>query len=444
MTAATTHLEDDTRADAGRPFPRGWLIAGFAVIVLFVTSIGAWSALAPLQGAVVAPGVVAVSGYRKKIQHLEGGIVEKILVRDGDHVRRGQELIRLRNVRPAARLAQLESQYLEARAIVARLIAARDGLDDIAFPDELVKKAEQDPAVATVLDAQRDILRGQRHLAGERQAIVERKIAQARERINGLKGRIEAAQRRRALLRKELRTVEAAIKRKLMPATKRLPLQRGLAEIAGDLADYRADRERLQQNIAELELQIGEQRAKRRATLDETLREQRARVFDLSQRLLGARDVLRRTRILAPLDGVVVDLRVHSDDGVIEPGQALMEIVPSNDELVVETYIDPEDIDEIRVGQRADVRLTAQSRRRSTPLQGVLADVSADRLSDPRSGAEYYRGRVVLDPESLSSSGIRLVAGMGAQVFLLTGRRTPLDYLLSPITSSLNRGLREN
>ncbi len=426
------------------PFPRAWLLAGFMLIALFVSSLAAWSALAPLRGAVVAPGVIAVSGYRKKIQHLEGGIIEAIRVRDGDPVTRGQELIRLRDVRPAARLAQLESQYREARAVVARLLAARAGKDGIVFPDELVGAAEQDPEIAAMLDSQRDILRGQRRLARERKAILEQKIVQTREQIKGLRGRVESARRRRSLLRKELRTVEAAIERKLMAPTKRLTLQRRLAEISGDLADYHSESERLEQNIAELRLRIGELEAKRRTDLDEALRAGRARVFELSQKLLGARDVLRRTRILSPIDGVVVNLQVHSDDGVIDPGQALMEIVPSHDELVVEASIDPEDIDEIHVGMPAEVRLTAQSRRRRTPIEGVLASVSADRLVDPRSGAEYYRARIRLDPESVTASGVRLVAGMGAEAYLLTGERTPLEYLLSPITSSLRKGLREN
>ncbi len=428
---------------ATRPFPRHLIIAGFLVLGLFVASLGTWSSLAPIEGAVVSPGILSVASHRKQIQHLEGGIVKSILVDDDERVTKGQLLVQLRDVKPATELRKLNGRLVEARAEIARLNAELDGDTDIRFPPELLARKDN-PAVRSAMSGQSSLLHSLRSITREKLAILAKKIAQTEEQINGLKARIKAKTKQRRLMLEELRTVRKALKSQLIPKSEELKLRQRLAETEGDLAGYQAEISELDQGILQMKLQMNEEKAQRVSRIMEQLRTQRALEFDLSQKAIAAGDVLRRTKIRSPIDGVVVNLQIHSCGGVIEPGQPLMEIVPSGDELVVDTFIDPDDIDELQVGMPADIRLTSVSRRQRIPIEGVLAELSADRLTNPLTGQDYYRARIKLSPESASSINVNLVAGMGADVYLRTSARTPLEYLLSPITRSLQQGLREN
>ncbi len=430
-------------ASAARPFPRHLIIVGFLVLGLFVASLGVWSSLAPIEGAVVAPGILSVASHRKQIQHLEGGIVKSILVDDDERVVKGQLLVQLRDVKPATELRKLNGRLIEAQAEIARLNAELDGNADIRFPPNMLTRKD-DPAVRSAMSGQQSLLHSLNSITREKLAIMAKKIAQTEEQIHGLNARIKAKSKQRRLMLEELKTVRKALKHQLIPKSEELKLRQRLAQTEGDLAGYQAEISELDQNILQMKLQKNEEKARRISRIMEQLRTQRALEFDLSQKIIAASDVLRRTKIRSPIDGVVVNLQIHSPGGVIEPGQPLMEIVPSSDELIVDTFIDPDDIEELRVGMAADVRLTSVSRRQRIPIQGVLAELSADRLSDPITGQDYYRARIELSPESASSINVNLVAGMGANVFLKTSTRTPLEYLLSPITRSLQQGLREN
>jgi HlyD family type I secretion membrane fusion protein len=399
--------------------------------------------LAPIEGAVVSPGIVSVASHRKQVQHLEGGIVEAILVREGDRVTAGQLLIQLRDVQPAAVLRQLDRQYFEAQASVARLLAERDNRQVITFPDELLAYAD-DPSVEAVMTGQRNILVSRRALVNDRKSLLEHKIAQAREEIKGFEGQTQAKQRQRELISEELSGIEQALTEKLVRKSEALKLRQELAEMDADLSAYRSEIARLEQNILETRLQMSEADAQHIAEIKEELRMQRAELFDLSQKIVAARDVLHRTKILSPIDGFVVNLQVHTQDGVIGAGEPLLEVVPAEDDLVIYAFVNPDDIDEVRIGMPADVQLTSFSRRKRVPLEGTVAGLSADRVSDPDTGLDYYRARIELADDAIESAKTNLVAGMGAEVFIRTGARTLLDYLLSPITRSLQHGLREN
>ncbi len=425
-----------------RPFPLRLLMSGFFVVALFLSSLAAWSVLAPLEGAVISQGIVTVASFRKQVQHLEGGIVAAILVKDGDKVRAGQLLVKLRDVQSISALRQLEAQYVEAQAVVARLLAERDNIKEIVFSEELMQQSHQ-AAVRAAMSGQISILKSHQTLMNDRLAVIEKKIAQTQEEINGLHGQIKAKKQHRQLILEESIIVEKAFKKQLTPKTESLQLKQRLAETKGELISYQSQVGRLEQSILELRLQKSEAQALRITEISEQLRLQRANMFALSQELITARDVQHRTKILSPIDGVVVNLAIHSNYGVIQAAQPLMEIVPYDDELVVEAHIDPDDINEVWVGMPADVRLTSLSRRQRVPLAGVVSNISADRLTDPVTGIDYYRARVVFSPGVIKYSGINLIVGMGADVFLRTTARTPIDYLLSPITKSLQKGLRE-
>lgn len=427
----------------GRPFPLGAIAGGLATLVVFAACLGFWLTLAPIEGAVISPGIVNVASYRKQVQHLEGGIVETIFVREGDHVDQGQLLIQLRDVQQASELAQLEGQYLEAQAIVARLLAERSDAATIDFPPELTTRADE-PAIATIIMGQEKILESHQSLSRDRRSVLEQKIAQAQAEIKGLSGQIDAGNRQRELILEELAQLEGLLAKKLTAKSPVLALQGRLAETEGQLSAHEAEIARTEQAILETRLQMSEARAEELATVTEQLRSERARLFDLSQRIIAARDVLRRTKIVSPIDGIVVNLQIHTHDGVIAPGQSILEVVPVDDELVIEAFVDPDDIDEVEVGLPADIQLTSLSRRKRLPIHGVVAHVSADRLTDAQTGRPYYRARIEPSHETGEAERSMLMAGMGAEVFIRTGARTPLDYLLSPITNALQFGLREN
>lgn len=425
-----------------QPFPPRLMLAGFLLVSLFLVSLGGWSSLAPIEGAVVSHGIISVSSYRKQIQHLEGGIVETIHVSDGDKVVAGQLLVQLRNIKPATTLRQLQGEFNEAQAVVARLQAERDNLDEINFPEELVARAE-DPAISSVMSGQMNILHSRSSLMQDKQAVLEQKITQTREDITGLKGQAKEKNKQMQSLRAEYQITVNALKQGLVAKADELKLKQRLAETRGEIIGIQSEIGQREQNILELRLQKSEVEAQRIADIAEQLRTQRAMLFELSQKIISASDVLNRTKIVSPIDGEVVNLQIHSHEGVIKAGQPLMEVVPADDELVVEASIAPKDIDEVWIGMPANVVLTSISRRQRVPMAGTVTDLSADRLTNELTGEDYYRVRIEILPQSVDSTSVNLVAGMGADVFLRTGARTPLDYLLSPITKSLRMGLRE-
>ncbi|WP_299616665.1 HlyD family type I secretion periplasmic adaptor subunit [Pelagibius sp.] len=430
-------------ADAyDRPFPLHLIAAGFAILAATFGIFALWSRAAPIESAVVAAGVVSVDSYRKSIQHLEGGIVEKILVADGDRVTRGQALIELSDVQPAATLNQLRSQLFEARATLARLIAERDAAEAIAFPADLLD--DPDPAARSAVAGQQSVFESRRKLLQDRLSLLEQRVAQSREEIGGLEGQIAASDTQRDLLREELSEVGTLFDKGLVPKPRMLALQRRLAEIEGELSALRARIAQARQSIIAARLEMSELRATTKTSVVDRLRAEQSEIYALEQKIISAEDVLRRTRVVSPIDGIVVDLQVHTLDGVVGPGQRLLDVVPSSDELVVEASVDPSDIDEVRAGMPAHVQLTSLSRRSRLPIEGRVIFVSADRLVDRQSGAAFYQARVQLDPASIEERGAVLQAGMGAEVFIRTGERTALDYLIAPIARILNRGMRES
>lgn len=427
-----------------RPFPLLPIFTGCLVIAAFAGGLTAWSLLAPIESAVVSPGIVSVSSYRKTIQHLEGGIVSDILVKDGGRVKRGQLLIQLSDVRPAAEARQLRGQYAEARAIVARLKAERDGEPEITFPDDLTALAAEIPSIRSTLKGQKAVFSSRSMNLEDRLSVLDQQIEQTRAQIIGLEGQIVATETQLRLAREEHGEIKILFKQGLVPKPRLLELEGRVAALEGARSEHRASIAREQKSILESEVQMGEYKTQVMAEITEQLRAERAEAQDLSQQMVAAEDILKRTQILSPIDGVVVNLQVHTRDGVIAAGQPLLEVVPSSDELVIEALIDPEDIDEVRTGLPAHVQLTSINRRRRKPMNGEVSDVSADRLTDEQTGKAFYRARIQLDAEALATMGDTLLAGMGADVFIRTGARTPLEYLLEPITRSLQQGLREN
>lgn len=442
LESGSDPFEHRSSRSIGPPFGRGLTLAGFAIIIFLCGTFAAWSLKAPIDSAVVAPGVVSVDSNVRTIQHLEGGIVQSILVKEGDTVEQGQVLIRLQNTLSASERNELLGQYFEARATEARLAAERDGLDAVELPPELREKVGDD-ALASALAGQRSIFENRRALLEDRLTILNRTKAGLESEIEGLNGQIRSSQRQLELIEEELGDVSLLFEQQLAVKSRVMSLERDKAELEGAISASQAAIGSARERIQEAALRMAELRASMATEVVEQLRETRARANELHQRLTAAEDRMRRTEIRSPISGIVVGLDVHTVGGVIAAGQPLLDVVPVNDKLVILASVDPLDIDQVKVGLPATVWLSAVNRRNQPSIEGEVKTVSADRLIEPATGSAFYRARVELDMEDVDRSAVRMQPGMSAEVMIRTGTRTTWDYLTAPIARNFSRAMRE-
>ena len=442
LLPAEPHAWRPTAPAADAPFSSRLIGGALLTLFGFVALAAVWLTGAPISSAVIAPGIVSVDTHRKLIQHLEGGIIDQILVKNGDHVLPGQVLVKLRDVAASTHVARLRAQYAEALALVSQAAAERDGAAEISFPEEL-RALRSGSAGDAVMATQTQVFKSRRELVDHTLSVLRQKILQSEEQVVGLNGQLAAVREQIRFFELEIADAEKLFKSELLRKSKLLSLYRERAQLQGKASELRAEIASTRQKILEFELKSIELGGMRITQAVESYRAQSQRAYDLSRSLQAAEDVLRRTEIRSPLEGTVVNLQVHTTDGVIGPRQTVMEIVPSGDALVVEARIRPEQREGIRAGLEAHVQLTSMTPRESQPITGVLESVSADRLIDQRTGAPFYLVRVLLDDASVKTQRAELVPGMGADVFILTGRRTPLRYLVDPILRILERGFRE-
>lgn len=425
------------------PFSRWHILAGTGLIVTFVATMAIWSSLAALGSAVVAPGIVSVETHRKAIQHLEGGIVGRILVKDGARVARGDLLVELRDVATKSNVERLKSQFYEALASVARLSAERDGLEEIVFQDSLVTIAADESVARSAMAAQRKIFESRRQLGGQKLSVLDKRVDRLKEERTGLQRQLAALADQFALNEREIRDATTLFEKQLIRKSRLTEIQRSRALLDERRSSLEASLAQTEQQMAEIELRKSELQSSTLTSVVEDIRARQARAHELSRELVAAQDMLQRTRIRSPIDGTVVALQIHSRDGVIGPGQTLMEIVPLTDNLAVDARVRPEDIEDVRTGLSAQIVPNTLTRRFSQPLSGTISHVSADRLIDQLTGRPHYQVRVSLDPASLQPEETKLLAGMSADVFIRTGDRTPFAYLTAPLVRTFHRGMRE-
>jgi len=423
---------------------RRQLVLGALVIFCFFGVFGGWAAFARLESAAIATGMVTVESKRKTVQHLEGGIVREIFVRDGDQVTVNQVLVRLDQTQVRATLELVLDRRRAAQALEARLVAERDGMDEIYFPHDLAKFAKH-PKIAEMIEGQRKIFESRRQSRAGQEAILKKRIAQSQEEITGLQGQIRSEDTQISLIEREIVDVRSLYDKGLAKQARLLALERTKAEIEGSLHQNRALIARTKQSILELEAQIAELTTTSINEVVQELREVGQEKLELDERINAAKDVLQRTYVRAPITGAVVESQLNTIGGVIAPGEKLMDIVPGDEKLIVEARIDPGDIDIVHPGLDAQVRFTAFSQRNTVPVDGKVISVSADQLTDERTGASYYLASVELRGDQAEAlNGADLYPGMQAEVMIVTGKQTPLEYLVKPITMSLNRAMREN
>jgi HlyD family type I secretion membrane fusion protein len=417
---------------------------GAIVVAVFFGAFGAWAAFAPLDSAAIAPGSVTVLSQRKTLQHLEGGIVSEILVDEGTRVEAGDVVIRLDAIQAEIQLGLLLRRLYAVEARAARLEAERDGLEAVTFPDWLKEKASIDPEVQRVLHGQVGIFEARREQLGNRGEILAQRVRQLEEEINGLEAEIATQDRELRLIDQEAVAVKDMVDKGVEPLTRLLALQRNTARIEGERAQNRAATARARQAIGETRLQIDDLRANHLTEIVGELREVENEIVDTRERVAAAEDILRRTEVVAPVSGIVVNLQVHTTGGVIGPGDPLLDLVPGEDTLIIEARLALTDIDVVRVGLPARVRFTSYNQRSTPSFEGVVSHVSADRIEDRRAEEAFYRVRVELAAGQEELGALELHPGMPVEVMIRTGERTLLAYLAEPILDSLGRALRED
>jgi HlyD family secretion protein len=422
---------------------RHLVFAGTALVGVFCLGFGVWAAFAPLESAVMASGTVASDSHRKTIQHLEGGIISAILVRDGDAVTAGQTLIRLDDTKARTTLQANQGQLWDARAAEARLVAQRDGAAAIAFPDDLLAHRD-DRGVAQAIAGQQKIFDARRQLEQSKIDAIHERINQSREEIIGYQSEVTAADRRIALTNEEADSVKQLVDKGLERKPHLLDLQRQLAEIQGKRGATLAEIARAREQIAEAEVNILSIRNDDEKQAADELRETQRKVHELAEATEAAANVMARTAITAPEDGTVTDLRVHTSGGVINPGEAVLDLVPKADRLIIETQVRPVDIDRLRDGLTAEVKLLPYRSRRTPPLDAKVIYVSADQLVDKHTNQPYFAVKLAVDENQLKAmTDVQMVPGMPAEAMIRTGKTTVALYALSPIFDSFHGAFRE-
>ncbi|BDG72168.1 HlyD family type I secretion periplasmic adaptor subunit [Roseomonas fluvialis] len=429
-------------AAAPRPRTRGTVLFGFAAIGMFFGAFAAWSSLAPLSEAAIAPGMIKVEGTRRTIQHLEGGIVREILVRDGERVRAGQVLVRLDDVRSGSDVETLRSQRWSFMAQDARLTAELAGADTITFPPELVDADE--PRAQDAMTGQRAVFEARRASLMAQVSVQEARIGQQEAMTAGATGQLRAQRQQLELIRREEELTRTLVQQGLQRLPTLLALQRSAAALEGQGEDLQGQLDRASQAIQEARSTIAGIIGQRRQEVAAEQREARTRLADVEERLRAARDVAVRRDILAPEDGTILNLRLFNIGAVVRPGEAVMDLVPAQDRLIAEVNIQPNDIDVVHVGLQAEVRLPAFKQRLVPYLHGHVTFVAQDVTMDERTRMTYYRAHVLIDQDQLSRlDGVNLVPGMPVEAMIIIGERSFLRYITQPVRDSFTRAFRE-
>lgn len=435
---------DAPLSDVDKARMRGPIVAGVVVILVCVVGLGIWASVAPIWGAVVAPGSVRVESNRQTVKSREGGVVRQILVRDGDQVRQGQLLMQFDDTVAQAQLDVLANQHDTLVIQRARYAAEAANQRTFAVPTELLARRD-DPRVVAVIQNETLVFTSRLAAVEGQAAILNQRVEQLNAARGGLQVQVQSIDDQVALIRQELDGYRSLYEQGFAPRTLILRYERQLAEIAGRRGALAADIQRNQQTIGETRLQLAQIYEQRQSEAATGVRDGEARLADVAPRLDAARQALEQTRVVAPSSGYVLGLSQFTIGGVAGAGEALLDVVPSNAPLVVTARIRPSDIDEVSVGMPADVNISAYNTRTVPPLEAEVIFISADVLSDSNTGETFYRTDLRIHPEQLRElpPGSSLTPGMQAQVMIRTGRRTIMSYLLSPIGMIMDQSLRE-
>lgn len=425
---------------------RNVTIFGLFVTATIFLGLGFWAATAPLARAVSAYATLTVEGEKKQIQHLEGGIIDTLHVTEGQMVEKGDLLVSLNPLQASASVARHDGQLDQSLARAARLESELQGARTINLSGLLLDRLNKDPKVFNIIESE------ERHLAARRATldgtitILLQRKDQLENEIKGLKIQRTSRLEQLEIFEDELVGLRELFEKGYYPKTKILAVERAISELRGAAGNDLALISRAKSARGEAENQIVSVRQRFREDAVKQLRDAHVEISDLKERLLVAKDVLQRIDIKAPRTGIIQGIKFHTIGGVVRPGDVLMDISPKDGDLIVDAQVLPTDIDNVAIGQQAEIRLTALNLRTTPAIFGYVISVSGDSLTDPRSNAPYFRARVEIPQQEREKldEGVKLTAGMPADVLIQTGERTALDYILKPIMDGFARGLNED
>jgi epimerase transport system membrane fusion protein len=417
-------------------------LIGFIILFVMIGIFGTWSFIAPIDSSALATGVVAVKSHRKTIQHLEGGIVSEINVGDGDLVEVGQTLLTLDGTQVKAQIKILQGQYISAAAIGARLDAERQNATKVFFPIEL--KELKDSRVQETIEGQAQIFMARRNSLQGELSILKQRIGQLGLKIKGYETQQESKHKLLFSYAEEIEDLRNLLANGFTDKKRLRELERQHtqtnSEIAGSIIEIASTR--MQQG--ETELQILQTERKFQEEVATQLEEVNAELFSITEQLVVAGDKVQRSVIVAPVKGMILGMSAHTQGGVIGAGQAVLDIVPEDEELIIDVQVAPLDIDRIQIGTSAEVRFSAFNSKTTPVMEGKVQTISADSLQDQVTNMPYYQAKIELTPESyMHLGGLVLIPGMPAEVFINTGKRTLFEYLMQPLSDAFARSFIE-
>lgn len=416
-------------------------LAGWIIIALFFGGIGSWAYTAPLNGAVVGNAVVKIDGNRKSVQHLDGGIVKEMRIKEGDKVNSGDVLIVLDETQARAEYEVLSQQYMVLRATEVRLLSELDRRAELAMPDDL---KTQDSYFKSVWNGQVSQFESRRAALEGQRSVIREKINQLGSQIVGAEAQVKSFTDQISSVRAEAKDIAPLVERGLIARPRILQLERSAYGLEGQIADASANIAKARQAIAEQQQQIAQLDNDRMADITKDLRDTQAKMLEVIPKAMNAKAVLGRMEIRAPYSGRVVALTVFSVGGVIQRGEKILDIVPDQDSLTIEAQIAVEDISDIKPNMRAEVHLTAYKQRIVPIIHGDVIQISADRLTDPKTNNPYYIAFVRIDQGELDAlPNVKLYPGMPATVMIPTIQRTAFDYIVGPLVMSFNHAFRQ-
>ncbi len=431
-----------TPRSAAQPSIRRHILAGFVVVAILVLGFGGWASTAQLSGALIAPGQIVVDSNVKKVQHPTGGIVGEVRVRDGDSVKEGDIVVRLDETVTGANLAIVTRGLNELSARKARLEAERDSAAAIRFPAWLASISSDD--VRAILDSEQKLFELRRTARAGQKSQLRQRIGQLQEEIAGLTAQQNAKSKEIELIERELAGVRDLFAKNLIQMNRLTQLEREATRLQGERGQLIATTAQAKGKISELELQIIQIDQELSSEVAREMRDVDGKIGEFVERKVTAEDQLRRIDIRAPQDGTVFQSTVHTVGGVISAGDTIMLIVPAADKLTVEAKVNPQDINQLELGQKAILRFTAFNQQTTPEIDGTVSRISADITTDQRTGIGYYTIRIALPPDQVARLGdVKLVPGMPVEAFVQTGERTVLSYLMKPMSDHFNRAFRE-
>ena len=423
-----------------KPNIRRDIIFSVVVIIAFFGILGFWAGFAPLESAAIATGKVIVSGYQKDIQHLEGGIVTRIAVKDGDVVKRNQVLLILKKTQAQSSLSITQHQLLESKAAVLRIQAELD--NQAQFNLQQNANFAHAPQVIKI---QQSIFTTNKKVFTNTLHIHQQQIRQLQQQVVGLQEKIKANDKQHYFIEKELKDIRVLAEKRLVKQSRLLSLEREAARLTGTQADHHSQIAQTEQKINEVKIEITKLENDHRQQLLEQLKQEYQKVKDLSEQQTAQHDILKRTVIRSPIAGTVVGLKVHTVGAVVKPGEILMNIVPRHETLVVEVRLNPLDIDVVHRGLLAQVRVASFNQRTTPLLTGKVLHVSANALVDQTTGKAYYLAQINIPKSEIAKlpAADKLYPGMPVEAMIVTNKLTPWEYFVAPVQRSFNRAFRE-